>query len=58
MEIIIAFIYATIVVGSYKRAGLFPALFWPVTIILAGIMVYMTVALGPASEDKDKNDSL
>lgn len=47
MEIVVAFFYAAIVAGSYRRAGIFPALFWPVTIIIAGIMVYMTVVLGP-----------
>jgi hypothetical protein len=54
MEVIFAFFYAAIVALSYKRAGIFPALFWPVTVVIAGIMVYATVALGPMPEDTDQ----
>lgn len=49
--IFISAIYATIITVSYKKAGFFAALFWPITIIIAGAMVYLTIMFTPDVDD-------
>jgi len=50
-DMIIAIFYASIFTASYKKTGILPALFWPITIIMSGILVYMTVVF---NEPPDK----
>lgn len=56
MEVMIAVIYATIVAMSYRKVGFFPALIWPMTVILTGIMVYLSIMLAPDPDDNNKSD--
>lgn len=43
LEMAIACLYALMVAISYNRAGLIAALFWPVTIVLLGLVVYVRI---------------
>ena len=43
-------IYTAVIAISYKKTGLLPAVFWPLTIIIAGTMVYLRVLI---HEEKD-----
>lgn len=49
-----AVIYATIVALSYQRVGFLAALLFPLTIILMGIMVYLTVLTQPRQPPTDE----
>lgn len=48
--IINAVIYASIVALTYRKVGFLAALLFPFTIILMGIMVYLTVLTQPAGQ--------
>jgi uncharacterized membrane protein YagU involved in acid resistance len=52
--IINAVIYASIVALTYKKVGLLAALLFPLTIILMGIMVYLTVLTQPRQPPADE----
>lgn len=43
-------IYASIVALTYRKVGFLPALIFPFTIILMGIMVYLTVLTQPTNQ--------
>jgi len=52
LNIIVSILYASVFTLSYKRVGIFPALFWPITIVIAGTLVYLTVS---TSDHPDQN---
>jgi|GEM_PF-6068289 len=49
-----AVIYATIVALSYQKVRFLAALLFPLTIILMGIMVYVTVLTEPRQQPTDE----
>ena len=49
-----AVIYATIVALSYQKVRFLAALLFPLTIILMGIMVYLTVLTQPRQPPTDE----
>jgi len=52
--VLIALVYATIVAMSYRKAGFMPALLFPLTIIVAGTMVYLRVVLTELPPEENK----
>lgn len=47
----VAAIYALIVAGSYRKAGFIPALLFPLTIIVAGTIVYLRVVFAEVGDN-------
>lgn len=52
--VLIALVYATIVAMTYRKTGFMPALLFPLTIIVAGTMVYLRVVLTELPPEENK----
>jgi hypothetical protein len=50
LEMAIACLYALMVAMSYRKVGFLAALFWPITIVIMGIVVYVSFMLAPPPE--------
>ena len=50
LDVFIAVLYSLIVAMSYRKVGFLAALFWPITIVIMGIVVYVSFMLAPPPE--------
>ena len=50
VETFIAVLYALVVAMSYRKVGFLAALFWPFTIVIMGMVVYVSFMLAPPPE--------
>lgn len=48
--VILAALYASVVVLSYRKVGFVTALIWPVSMFLLGMIIYINVMLTPPKE--------